>query len=130
MKGSQGEFYWRSAFVNLEKLGKVYQIRFVHKLPESDCDLDGPCTTCKRRQCSASNVAISGIRLDCQGISQTYAYEVCNKREVPLSGCEIFADKPVDTGKLALITTNVFRMDKSIHSLELINPQNCLFPSP
>ena len=109
MKGSQGDTYWRSAFVNLEEVinGKVYQIRFVHKLPESTS------TTCRHRKCNASNAAISGIRLDCQGISQTCDYEVCNKREVPLSGCEIFADMPLATGKLVLITTCVFRISLS-----------------
>lgn len=100
MEGPQGEFFWRAAFVNLEKYRKVYQIRFIHILPESNCQRNSQqCTVCKYNKCPAANVAISSIRLDCQKVSKTVPVEVCKKREVPLSGCEILADMPSAIGK-------------------------------
>ena len=101
MKGPQGEFFWRAAFVNLEnsKFRKVYQIRFIHTLPETNCQRNSQqCTVCKYNKCPAANVAISSIRLDCQKVSKRVPVEVCKKREVSLSGCEIRADMPSAIG--------------------------------
>lgn len=98
MIGSQGDIFWRAAFVDLNS-SSIYQVRFVHTLPESNCLKDGePCTTCKYEQCDEANVAISGIRLNCQTVPQQVPLEVCKTREVPISGCEISADMPYDTG--------------------------------
>ena len=98
MIGSQGDIFWRAAFVDLNS-SSIYQVRFVHTLPESNCLKDGePCTTCKYEQCDEANVAISGIRLNCQTVPQQVPLEVCKTREVPISGCEISADMPYDKG--------------------------------
>ena len=97
MEESQEEILWREAFVNLESTKRIYQIRFVHILPDSGCEVKA-CVTCQIGKCQAANVAISGIRMDCQGKNKEVPLEMCKRREVPLSGCEISADLPYKEG--------------------------------
>lgn len=101
MEGSQEDILWREAFVNLESSKRIYQIRFVHILPDTECKSNTkPCVTCGIGKCQAANVAISGIRMDCQGENKQVPLEMCKRREVPLSGCEIYADMPYEKGWL------------------------------
>ena len=99
MTGSQGNI-WRAAFVNLETFSEMYQLQFKHSLPDgSDCD-DRPCPECKpMNKCPNANVAIAGIRLDCQKDAPKAPLQTCRKREVPLTGCEILAVSPSSKGK-------------------------------
>ena len=102
MTGPHGDILWRAAFVNLEQFSTVYQVRFVHTLPDpaEDCDTNSQqCTACKYQKCPDANVAIAGIRLVCQKVRKNVPLEICKKRAVSLSGCEIRADVPSVTGK-------------------------------
>lgn len=100
MTGDQGDIFWRAAFVNLEKFNKVYQIRFVHTLPEGNCHQRSPkCTVCKYQKCPAANLAIDGIELVCQGENKNVPVEVCKKRTAVLAGCEMEAVMASVTGK-------------------------------
>lgn len=108
MKGDQGDIFWRAAFVNLEKFNRVYQIRFVHTLPESNCKPDNyQCTTCKYNKCPAANAAIDGIRLDCQTENKEMPVELCNHRRAVLSGCEMHADTPSVKGNSGLLHAHI-----------------------
>ena len=90
MTGDQGDIFWRAAYVNLEQFNKIYQIRFVHILPEGNCRQNSlKCTVCKYQKCPAANVAIDSINLDCQGRSRHVAVGVCQKRSAVLAGCEM-----------------------------------------
>ena len=90
MTGDQGDIFWRAGFVNLEKFNKVYQIRFVHTLPEGDCYRNSPkCTVCKYQKCPAANVAIDGIELDCQRENRYVPVNMCQKRMAVVAGCEM-----------------------------------------
>lgn len=101
MEGSQEDNLWREAFVNLENTKRIYQIRFVHILPDSMCQTNiKACATCQIGKCKAANVAISGIWMDCQGENKEVPLEMCKRREVPLSGCEISANFPNEPGWL------------------------------
>lgn len=106
MAGDQGDIFWRAAFVNLEKFNKVYQIRFVHTLPESNCGLGSTrCTVCKYRKCPAANVAIDSIELVCQKETRNLnPAEVCQKRTAVLAGCEMPAVLASERGKKSNIT--------------------------
>lgn len=113
MKGPQGDIFWRSAFVNLEMFSKIYrqkiyQIRFVHTLPESDCNRGSQqCTVCKYQKCPTANVAIDNIRLDCQEVIKV-PLEMCKERTATLSGCEIHANMPLTTGMFCILLDGTF----------------------
>ena len=114
MAGSQGNI-WRAAFVNLELEKKMYQIRFKHSLPEnSGCSLP-PCPECKpMNKCPNANVAIAGIRLDCQKDAPEVPLETCRMREVPLAGCEILAVSPSSKGKSQITCMSLRTVYKTI----------------
>ena len=96
MTGDQGDIFWRAAFVHLAEFSKIYQIRFIHTLPESNCGSEKAlqCTICKNKQCPAANAAIDDIRLDCETKQEVLPVESCTNRWPVLSGCEMSADKP------------------------------------
>lgn len=96
MTGDQGDIFWRAAFVHLAEFSKIYQIRFIHTLPESNCKSEQAlqCTICKNNQCPAANAAIDDIRLDCETKQEVLPVESCTNRWPVLSGCEMSADKP------------------------------------
>ena len=103
MTGDQGDIFWRAAFVNLEKFNKVYQIRFVHTLPEGNCHPGSPkCTICKYQKCPAANLAIDEIELVCQSNKKDVPAEVCNKRTAVLAGCEMEAVMASVVGKTSV----------------------------
>ena len=102
MTGDQGDIFWRAAFINLEKYNKVYQIRFVHTLPEGNCERDTQCTVCKYHKCPAANLAIDGIELVCQSKKKDVPVEVCTKRIAVLAGCEMDAVMASFEGKKSL----------------------------
>ena len=100
MTGDQGDIFWRAAFVNFEKYDKVYQIRFVHTLPEGSCHTGSSfCTVCKNLKCPAANLAIDGIELVCQSEKKHVPVEVCTKRAAVLAGCEVEAVMASAIGK-------------------------------
>lgn len=100
MTGDHGDIFWRAAFVNLEKFDKIYQIRFVHILPEGNCHAgSSKCTVCKYQKCPAANLAIDGIELVCQSENRDVPVEVCTKRTAVLAGCEMEAVMASVTGK-------------------------------
>ena len=105
MTGSQGNI-WRAAFVNLEVEKKMYQIRFKHSLPEN--------SVCDFPPCPNANVAIAGIRLDCQKNAPKAPLETCRKREVPLAGCEILAVSPSSKGKSQITCMSLRTVYKTI----------------
>ncbi len=101
MTGDQGDIFWRAAVVNLEKFNKVYQIRFVHTLPEGNCKTgDKQCTVCKYQKCPAANAAIGGIKLACHRENRYIPVELCQKRTAMLAGCEMPAVMASVIGKL------------------------------
>lgn len=99
MTGDQGDIFWRAAFVNLENFNRVYQIRFVHTLPEGNCNKNSQqCNVCKHQKCPAANIAIDGIKLECQKENKHVPFEVCKKRTAVLTGCEMLAVMASVTG--------------------------------
>ena len=100
MTGDQGDIFWRAAFVNLEKFDRVYQIRFVHTLPEGSCHAGSSlCSVCKHNKCPAANLAIDKIELVCQSEKRYIPVEVCTKRAAVLAGCEMEAVMASAVGK-------------------------------